>query len=167
MPETLDQQTDSLLLDDPPPVTPYRVIYQSGKASVRHYAAAGPRRNTPIVVVCALIKRPFILDLQHGNSVIESLTRQGFEMFLIDWLPPTCGYRRVAEGKDLAWWHPLVSGDPDTVHAAGISVRDRAISERRAGTLESHIVGWPGRAPRPPRPTRCSRKNPPKEKTRC
>lgn len=70
----------------------------------------------------------------------------------IDWLPPSCGYRRLAEGKDLAWWHPLVSGDPDTVHEAGISVRDRAVSERRAGPLEHHIVDWPGKAPRAKRP---------------
>ena len=66
----------------------------------------------------------------------------------ISWLPPTCGYKLVAAGKDLYWWHPLVSGDPDTVHEAGISVRGRAINERKAGPFEYHIVDWPGRMPR-------------------
>ena len=61
----------------------------------------------------------------------------------LSWLPSTCAYRLLSEGKDLPWWHPLVSGDPGTVHTAGISVRGRAVAENRAGPLDHHIVTWP------------------------
>lgn len=61
----------------------------------------------------------------------------------LTWLPTTCAYRLLAEGKPLAWWHPLVSGDPNTVHVAGVSVRSRCIPENRAGPLDHHVVSWP------------------------
>lgn len=76
----------------------------------------------------------------------------------VDWLPPSCAYRLVHEGKPLEWWHPLVSGDPETVHSAGVSVRGKAITERRAGMLEHHIVEWPGQIPRPVRPRKESKR---------
>ncbi len=63
----------------------------------------------------------------------------------LGWMPSTCAYRLLAEGQDLPWWHPLVSGDPDTVHQAGISVRHRVLSETELDedALEDRIVDWP------------------------
>lgn len=61
----------------------------------------------------------------------------------LSWLPSTCAYRLISEERDLHWWHPLVSGDPQTVHSAGISVQNKAISEDVPHNIDDHIVTWP------------------------
>jgi uncharacterized cysteine cluster protein YcgN (CxxCxxCC family) len=69
----------------------------------------------------------------------------------IVWLPPSCAYRLLADGHDLYWWHPLVSGDPETVHQAGISVRGRVGAmedDVPDADLEDRIVSWPVRWPK-------------------
>lgn len=69
----------------------------------------------------------------------------------VDWLPPSCAYRLVDEGKDLPAWHPLRSGRAESVIEAGASVAGRCLNEREAGPLEHYLVEWPGQMPRKPR----------------
>ncbi len=69
----------------------------------------------------------------------------------LSWLPPTCAYRLIGEGRDLPWWHPLVSGDPKTVIDAGVSVRGRVFASEddvAAEDLPERVVNWPLRWPR-------------------
>src|SRR5262245_2332737 len=77
------------LHEDPPPTTSSEILYEGGKLRLRYYRPMGTPLATPLLLVYALIKRPFILDLQPGNSVIENLTHQGIPVYLTDWIPPT------------------------------------------------------------------------------
>ncbi len=56
------------------------------------------------------------------------------------WLPSTCAYRLRAEGKPLPEWHYLRTGDRDSVHRAGESVRGWTIGEDEAGPIEHHLI---------------------------
>ena len=84
-------------MDDPPPATRSRVIYESGLVRLRHYEARGTanKHRVPLLLIYSLIKRPFILDLQPGRSVVEYLVKQGFDVYLIDWIPPAFGRQAI------------------------------------------------------------------------
>ena len=84
-------------------------------------------------------------------KVKDCVTLTSRNISRISWLPPTCGYKLVAAGKDLYWWHPLVSGDPETVHQAGVSVRGKVGASEvdvKDKDLEDHIVSWPLKWPK-------------------
>ena len=60
----------------------------------------------------------------------------------IKWLPKTCAYRLIAEGKDLPDWHHLVSGSRQTIHKYGLSMKHKSVSETQVRDLEDHVVDW-------------------------
>jgi uncharacterized protein len=79
-----------------------------------------------------------LLDLQtcrccdyakRARKVASCLVLSSDQPEAFQWLPATCAYRLLDEGGELPAWHPLVSGDPESVHTAGISVRGKAVSE--------------------------------------
>jgi uncharacterized cysteine cluster protein YcgN (CxxCxxCC family) len=99
-------------------------------------------------VACRLLDPGTCLCSDYTNRhahVPDCITLTPERIASFQWLPVTCAYRRLAEGRGLAWWHPLVSGDPATVHQAGISVRHRTISEDRLtdpDELLDYVTDW-------------------------
>ena len=94
-------------------------------------------------VACRLLNRRTAQCSDYRNRqayVPECVRLTPAKLRDIDWLPSTCAYRLIDEGRPLADWHPLISGDPESVHRAGISVRGWTVSEDEAGDLENHIV---------------------------
>jgi len=61
------------------------------------------------------------------------------------WIPQTCAYRLLHEGKPLADWHPLISGSSQSVHDAGVSMQGQTVSEYDVADddWEDHIIEEP------------------------
>ena len=67
-----------------------------------------------------------------AKKVPDCLVLTPDEKEAYEWLPDSCAYRRLANGKELPGWHPLVTGRPESVHEAGVSMQGKAISENEA-----------------------------------
>lgn len=97
----------------------------------------------PTNVACRLLDRHSgrCTDYRNRRAYVPECVRLTPRLLReLDWLPESCAYRLVDEGRPLPDWHPLVSGDPESVHRAGMSVRGWTVSETDAGDLEHHIV---------------------------
>ena len=66
--------------------TPKEVIWTKNKAKLYHYEPTVEKRfPVPILIIYALINRPYVLDLMPGNSFIEYMVKYGFDVFMLDW----------------------------------------------------------------------------------
>lgn len=94
-------------------------------------------------VACKLLDRPSARCSDYRNRhayVPDCIRLTPAKLLELDWLPVSCAYRLRAEDKPLPVWHHLISGDRDSVHRAGMSVRGWTISENDAGDLEYHLT---------------------------
>jgi len=70
-----------------------------------------------------------------AQEVADCLVLAADNVAAFSWLPATCAYRLLAQGDTLPEWHPLLTGNPDSVHEAGISVKGKAVSESGEWTV--------------------------------
>src|SRR5438105_435295 len=107
--------------------TPREAIWTKNKSTLYHYVPQREQRHrTPLLLIYALINRPYILDLQPGASFVEYLVQQGFEVYLLDW----------------GDWGPEdrhVSIDNLVVDYIGRAVRK---TQRHAGTQSISLFGY-------------------------
>jgi uncharacterized protein len=96
-------------------------------------------------VVCNLLDLDSCRCSDYANRSIrvpECVTLTAHNAGRLKWMPATCAYRLLAEGKELPAWHPLISGNPLSMLRAGQRVCGRVIHEKDADRLESHLITW-------------------------
>jgi uncharacterized cysteine cluster protein YcgN (CxxCxxCC family) len=77
--------------------------------------------------------------VQRKRHVPDCIKLTPHNVEALTWMPLSCAYRRLHEGRGLASWHPLISGDPESVHRAGISMRGQTVSERTLADVEDAL----------------------------
>ncbi len=114
-----------------------------GKCCLHKLEETGTGRVYPTNVACRLLDRETsrCKDYKNRRAFVPDCVRlNAHNVSDIEWLPMTCAYRLRGDGKPLFDWHYLISGDRDSVHRAGKSVRGWTVSEDEAGDLEHHLV---------------------------
>ncbi len=121
-----------------------------GKCCLLKVEYEDTRKILPTSVACKLLdlescrcqhyptRKRYVPDCINLRDVVDLAT--------IAWLPETCAYKLVAEGRDLYDWHYLVSGSRETVHEAGMSIRHKVISEDDLNDVDedlpAYVVDW-------------------------
>jgi uncharacterized protein len=116
-----------------------------GKCCINKLEEEGTGRIFPTNVACKLLDPHSCQCADYKNrkkQVPDCIRLTPRKILELGWLPKTCGYVRVAEGKDLPSWHHLKTGTRETMHKLGKSVRGRVVSETVVTDLEDHIVKW-------------------------
>ena len=114
-----------------------------GKCCLHKLEDAETGEIHPTNVACKLLDRRSgrCSDYKNRRKYVPDCVRLTLAKLRdMDWLPSTCAYRLRFEGKPLFDWHYLLSGDPESVHTAQISVRGWTIAEEDAGEIEYHLV---------------------------
>jgi polyhydroxyalkanoate synthase len=109
--------------------TPKQVIWTLNKAKLYRYIPVVPaeqRHKVPLFLVFALMNKPYILDLRPGNSFIEYMVKQGYDVYLLDWGAPG------PEDKDLKFDDYVLDYLPRAIRKV------KAVS----GSNEFSMLGW-------------------------
>ncbi|MDD5579398.1 MAG: YcgN family cysteine cluster protein [Methylobacter sp.] len=96
-------------------------------------------------VVCNLIDLKTCRCTRYSERtrlVPECLDLKQHNFAEFNWLPATCAYRLLSDGEELPIWHPLVSGNAESVQEAGVSISSYAMKESEIDDLEDHIIEW-------------------------
>jgi uncharacterized cysteine cluster protein YcgN (CxxCxxCC family) len=97
----------------------------------------------PTNIACRLLDRRTAQCSSYRNRhafVPECVRLTPSKLRDIDWLPSSCSYRLLDEGRPLPDWHHLISGDRDAIHRAGASVKGWTVSEDDVGDFEDHVI---------------------------